>query len=218
MVDELLADDRDAGHPHVEAKGAGGFGEVGVVEGGFFFGRVFVSGEEGELRAVVAVGDGDACVGRARDTGGDAGDDLEGNGSGGEFGSLFASASEDEGVASFETGDDFAFLRFLDTELVDFALRDGVVGGAFSGIDELAVGAGDFEKLGRGEGVVDEDVGHFDAVTAFDGEEAGVSGAGSDEVADAIFFSEVAHGVVCNEETGRIKLEMLWEKRLRAIF
>jgi len=96
----------------------------------------------------VTVGDGDARVGGARDAGGNARDDFEGDVGMGKLSRFFTAAPEDKGVASFEAGDDFSAVSFINAELVEFFLRDGVVFGAFASVDELAVTFGELEEFG----------------------------------------------------------------------
>ena len=185
VFDKLGSDFAEAGDTHHEDLGAGGFGELVVVEGGFLFGGVFVTGEDGELGIVRAVGDGDAGIGRAADGGGDAGHDFEGDSGFREFGCFFAAASKNHGVAALESADGFALERLLDNEGVDLVLGNGVVFGALASKDFFAAGLGPVEEFGATEGVVDEDVASLDALLGFESGETDVSGASADEIANS---------------------------------
>ena len=84
--------------------------ELGEVERAFLFVRILVAGENGQLRAEVAVGDGNARVAGTGDGGGNAVHHFEGAAGVVEFLGLLAAASEDVGIAALETRDDFAGL------------------------------------------------------------------------------------------------------------
>lgn len=114
---ELREDVGEVVDAHVDDDGFGALGDRGPVDGGAVFFDAFVSGDEGDAGAVVAVGEGDACVGGGGDAGGDAGDDLDGDACLGEVLEFFAAASEDEGVAAFEADDVLVLVGFLDEEL-----------------------------------------------------------------------------------------------------
>ena len=185
VFDEFAGDFAKASDAHDEDFGAGGIGELGVVEGGFFFGGVFVTGEDGELGIVCAMSDWDASVGGAADGGGDAGHDFEGDAGFGEFGGFFASTPENHGVAAFESADGLSFEGFLNDEGVDLVLGDGVVFGALASKDFFATRLGPVEEFGATEGVVDEDVAGLDALFGFDGGQSDVTRASADEIANS---------------------------------
>ena len=189
VFDKLGSDFAETGDTHHEDLGAGRFGELVVVEGGFLFGGVFVTGENGELGVVCAVGDGDAGIGRAADGGGDARHDFKRDSGLREFGSFFATASKNHGVAALESADRFAFEGLLDNESVDLVLGDGVVLRALASKDFFAAGLGPVEKFRATEGVVDEDVAGLDALLGLESGETDVSGASADEIADSFHLA-----------------------------
>ena len=106
----------------------------GMSDGSVFF---FVAGDEGEAGIEIAVGDGDSGVGRRGDGGGDAGDDFKGNMRRRQGETFFSAAAEDEWIAALQADNAFAELGLLDEQGVDFVLGHGVVGGAFTDVDDL---------------------------------------------------------------------------------
>ncbi len=132
---ELGEDVGEVVDAHVDDDGFGALTDRAPVEVGAIFFAGFVSGDEGDAGAVVAVGEGDACVGGGSDAGGDAGDDFDGDACLGEVLEFFAAASEDEGVAAFESDDVLVLVGFLDEELGGVFLFEGVLAFAFSGVD-----------------------------------------------------------------------------------
>jgi len=154
-----------------------------------------VAGEKGEAGIEIAVGDGDAGVGRGGDAGGDAGDFDEGDVVGAEDFGFFAAATEDVGIAAFEADNDFSFgvrpsafgvgegfAGFFDEDGVDFILGFGVLVGGFADVDFFGVGGGEFEEVGVGEVVVDDDIGAAEGVGARDGDQAGIAGTSAHQI------------------------------------
>lgn len=75
--DELGQDLGQVVDAHVDDEGFGTLGDGAPVDSGAIFFGAFVTCDKGDAGAVIAVGEGDACVGRGRDAGGDAGDNFD---------------------------------------------------------------------------------------------------------------------------------------------
>jgi len=185
MLQELAGDLRHALDTHEEDFCAIGGSELRVVEAGFSLRRVFMTGENGELGGVVAVGDGDSRISRSGNGAGDAGDDLEADTGFGELSGFLSATTEEHGVAAFQTGDGLALAGEFDDEGIDLILRQGVVASFFTDVDFFRALFGIAKEVGIAEVVIDEDVGDLDALLAFDGHETGITWAGADEVTDA---------------------------------
>ena len=138
MGDHLAADFTGGADAHVEDDGLAGPGEGRPVE---IDGAVLeMAGDEGDGLRVVAVGERKARVGGAAGSGGDAGDDFEGDAGSCQNFQFLAATPEDEGVAAFEADNGKAFARQVDQQPVDRLLRQGVVGGFLADIDAACVG------------------------------------------------------------------------------
>ena len=149
---------------------------------GIGLGGVFVTGDDSHGRGIGAVRERDAGVGGTGDGAGDAGHFFEGNAGVHEFFGFFAASAEYIGIAALQTGNDLAFLRLGDEELVDIALLHGVVARDFADVDEFRVGAGDGEQFVAGKVVVDHHISFGKDLSAFAGEQAGIAGACADEI------------------------------------
>ena len=149
---------------------------------GIGLGGVFVAGDNGHGRGKGAVRERDAGIGRAGNGAGDAGHFLKGNASIHEFFGFFAATAKYIGIATLEAGNDLAFLRLGDEELVDIALLHGVVARDLADVDEFSVGAGNGEQFIAGKVVVNHHVSFGKDFSAFAGEQAGIAGACADEI------------------------------------
>ena len=109
--------------------------------------------------------------------------EMPGTSSNGTPASSSSSApAEDVGVAALEPGDGFAFFGFFYDEPVDAVLRERVVPGDLADVNAFRVGAGIAEQGIVGEVVIHDHIGLFENVLALDGQQAGVAGAGADEI------------------------------------
>ena len=185
VLDEFAGEEGHAAHAHEHDARARRAGELREVERAFLFVRVFVAGEDGELRAVVAVGDGNACIARAGDGGGDAVDDFKRAPGGVQFLRFLAAASKDKGIAAFEARDDFAGFYLFNEQRVDAVLRQRVLGGFLADVDDLGIRARPCEDFFVHQIIVGDDIGDLDALFGAQSDEADVAGAGAGEVTDA---------------------------------
>ncbi len=99
--DELGKNLREVVDAHVNNEGFCALCDRGPVDGGTIFFSTFVACNKSDARAVVAVGERDACVGWGGNAGGDSGDDFDGDAEFGKIFKFFAAASKDERVAAF---------------------------------------------------------------------------------------------------------------------
>ena len=143
-----------------------------------------MAGDERDAAGQLALGDGDAGVGGRGDAGGDAGDDLERDAGLAQQLRLLAAAAEHERVAALEAHDAPARAGVLEQERVRGLLRDLRARALLADVDELGVRARVRERLGRDQAVVEDHVGLRDQLDGADGQQAGVAGAGADEVDD----------------------------------
>ena len=145
-------------------------------------GRVLVAGDERDARGDTPVRDGDARVGGGGDPARDAGDDLEGYSRFYQGKRLLTAAPEDVRVAPLQAHHRLAGAAELDEEGVDLLLRHRGLSGLLADVDKLRFGPRVFQQALRGEPVVDDGVGLFQALYAPYGEEARITGAATDEV------------------------------------
>ena len=75
--DDLGKDLGEVVDAHVNDEGFGALGDGAPVDSGAIFFGAFVTCDKGDAGAVIAVGEGNACVGRGCDAGGDAGDNFD---------------------------------------------------------------------------------------------------------------------------------------------
>ena len=100
---ELADDARQLANAHVDAERAFVLSVILEVDTERLLLWIFVAGEESDRGTVFAMGEGDARVGRGGERCSDAGDDFEGNLIDFQLLNFFATTSEDEGIAAFET-------------------------------------------------------------------------------------------------------------------
>ena len=109
--------DRCVPHHHHDFR-AGFLASAAQFTGQSFSAGIFVAGEDGELRAMIAVRERNAGVVGHGGKRGHAGHDLKGDFASCKRSSFLAAATEHVGIAAFEAHDGFAFARFGD-ELFD---------------------------------------------------------------------------------------------------
>ena len=198
-VAERAGDLREAMEPHVEDQRAGEAGQRGVVEDGVGLGGVFVTGDEGDRRGVLAVSERDAGVGPGGDGGGDAGDDFEGDARLGESGGFFAPAAEDQRVAPLEADDGLSGAGGGDDVVDDLALLEGAGGPAFTPEGANRLGAGVLQHPRAHQAVVEHEVGPLEALEPAEGEQPGVSRTGSHQVHRSHLHRRAAPECFCHQ-------------------
>ena len=176
--DEALGDVVEVAEAHEEYEGAFEFRDVGEIQASDLIFEI--AGKYMERGGPVSVGHGDPCVAGAGDGRGDAGNDFHGNTAFHEVDAFFAAAAEDIGIAAFQTDDGFAFFGFLVQRFVDLILRHGVVGRLFAHVDFFAVSRCAVDQVFVDETVIDQHIGGFDELQAFEGDEPVVAGACAD--------------------------------------
>ena len=77
--DELRQDLGEVVDAHVDDEGFGTLGDGAPVDSGAIFFGAFVTCDKGDAGTVISVGEGNACVGRGCDAGGNAGDNFDGD-------------------------------------------------------------------------------------------------------------------------------------------
>ncbi len=159
---------------HVDDHDLGRAGDRGPVEGGGCLASLVVAGDEGHGLVDVAVRHRDACVGQATDSGGDAGDDADGDAVLDEGLRLLSSAAEDEGVAAFEPQHAFARAGQVDEAERDVALFRRGFAAAFARVEGFGLGRPG-EKVFFDQRIVDDDIGLLQRIQAVEREQAGVA-------------------------------------------
>jgi hypothetical protein len=158
--DQVLGNDGQVGHAHVEDQRAFPAGQGLPVEGGVGLVVGLVAGDERHAARQAAVRYWDAGIRRRRDGRRDAGDDLEGDAGLDDLQGLLAAAAEDHGVAALEAHHPLALALagLVDKELVDLGLRQGVLRGLLAHVDAFGGGRGVVQQTCGDEGVVDHHV------------------------------------------------------------
>ena len=126
-----LGNSRDAHQKHKRAAQPRQGGII-LVGNAAFFG---VGGDDVQRVGETAVGYGDPSALRSGDGRSDAGDDFPGDAVSPERFDLLAAAAEQERVAAFESHDALAFERLAHEDVLDAALRHGVVPPRFADVD-----------------------------------------------------------------------------------
>ena len=124
---------------------------------------------------------GNTRIGRGGNGAADARHFFKGHASCHQFFGFFAAASKDVRVAALETGHNLAFLGLAHKQGVDLVLRQGMVARHLAHIDFFRVGAGVPEQAVVGQGVVHHHIGGGQGITPLEGQQARISGTGSDE-------------------------------------
>ena len=115
-------------------------------------------------------------------TGGNAGHDFKRDAGGGQFPGLLAAAAKDVGIAALEADDAFAGAGFVHQQLVQLVLGNGVVAGAFAGINQFRARRGQAEQVPVDERVIDDHVRAAEQLRPAHGNQAGVARAGADQI------------------------------------
>ena len=205
MLQQFLGNRSDALHAHEHHFRAGIFCESFVVERALGFGRVFVSGEYGELRRVFAVSYGNSRIGRRGDCGADSRHDLEFQTGLHQFLGFLAAATEYKRIAAFEPHDALSFRRLLHEQRVGFILLQRMLIGALAGVDDFRARRCPFEDLGIAERVVHDHVCPRDFVAHFERHQSEVAGSRTREDANA--FIVLCHASRMRISRGRCRME-----------
>ncbi len=180
-----LGDPWEVLHAHVQDERAREPGERLPVERRLVLLRVLVAGDERDGGRVVAMGDRDPRVRGRRDARRHARHHLELDPRPGERLCLLAAAAEDERVTALEPHHAAPMARALDHQFLDPLLRRPTVPGLLADVDQLGLRTRTVEDRGRNQAVVEHDVGGGDQLHRLHRYQAGIAGAGADEVHDA---------------------------------
>jgi hypothetical protein len=192
-----------AGHVEDEAGGGGDAGEAVGLAGG-----EMASGEE-DARARDAAGERKSGEGGGSESGGDSGDDLKGNGGGGEGFNLFGGAAKEERVATLETNDAGAGASVLDHQAVDFFLGNGLAAAALADVLKEGSVGGEGEDFGGDEIVVEQAGGGSDEGVGAQGEQVERAWSGADEI-DTAGLGWGAHDFGSVAEMSRRRSRVCW--------
>ena len=125
-----------------------------------FFGRIFVTGDYGEVTCQTAVGDGNAGIRGRGDGGADAGHNFKGQSGLRQRKALFPAATEDEAIPPFQAHNLTTGLHAADEERVDLGLRHHIpLVPLFADKDALGLRPNFVQKLLGDQAVVDDDIG-----------------------------------------------------------
>ena len=143
-------------------------------------------------------GQRDSGEGRASVCGGDSGDDLKRNSFARQRLGFFAAASEDEGVAAFQPGDEFAVAGALDQGGGYLHLGLHFARAGFADKNLFGVASREVQNAARNQSVVEDDIGLLQKAQRFKGHQFGIAGSGADEkhFADGAFSRAVGARVV----------------------
>ena len=137
-----------------------GAGERVPVDVGAALRRVLVTGDDREVGGEAAVRHRDARVRGRGDRTRDAGHHFERRRRPRQRLGLLAAATEHEGIAALQPHDGRAVPPALDEDGVDLVLGERDRAGRLGRRDQLGAGAAQIQERGRGEAVVDHDVGN----------------------------------------------------------
>ena len=137
VFDELRGDHADPLDAHEHHFRSGRLRELRKIEGTLSFGGIFVPGENGELRGVIAMRHGNARVGRRGDRGADARDDLELQTRLRERLGFLAASSENKRVATLQPHHPPAGAGLLDQQRIDLLLLQRVLPGLLARVDQF---------------------------------------------------------------------------------
>jgi hypothetical protein len=138
---------------------------------------------------MVTVRQGKPCVCGGAERRTDARDDFEGNAGLAERFGFFRSAAEKKRIATFEAHNALACAGErdeLDFDGILFGLFGRPIGATFTDETDIGIGFGQVEQCGVDEFVMENHIGGGEKFCAALGDEAGVSGATTNEVDDAI--------------------------------
>ncbi len=132
---------------------------------------------------------GNAGVGGPRNRRGDARDDLKGNASLGEPLGLLAAAPKYKRVSPLEAHHDRVRAPVGDQQVVYLVLRLLMTAGLFPYGDQKACRGGVCQEVGRGQSVVQNDIGDGDEGPSLHRDKVRVTGPGSDKIDGHVFIS-----------------------------
>ena len=138
-----------------------------------------MAGDNVYAGAEIPVGHGDSGIGRGRQRGGHSGDHLKGNFVLTEQLQLFTAPAEQEGVAALQPHHPFALPGFFQQDFVDPLLGNRMVSGLLAHIDPFCRGRDQSQNLRAHQPVVDHHLGLFQGLTAFFGQQTGISRSGA---------------------------------------
>ena len=181
MLDEARDERGEGALGHEDHRGRLGIGERGHVQrAGQAAGDVVPGDELHPPRAEPPRQRDRRSGGRGR-SGGDAGDDLEGDPGGTERDDLFLEPTEDRRVARLEPDDARAGRGMIDQQLRDMRLARGGAPGALADRNELGAGADMAEQRTRREIVEQHDIGRLQPRDGFERQQFGIARARADE-------------------------------------
>jgi len=111
---------------------------------------------------------------------------------GGQFLRLFAAASKHVRIAAFEADNGMAGARFLDQQLVQFLLGDGVLARAFAGVNKFGGGRGQAKQIAIDQRIVNHHAGPGQQFSAAQSQQPGVPGSCADQINSPCGFT--SHG------------------------
>ena len=143
-------------------------------------------GEQPQRLRVLAMGERDAGIGRARDGGGDAWDDFERDAVRAQHFEFFAAAAEHEGIAALQPHHALAGRGVFDQQVMDACLGGVVVAAdALADLDQLGVAMRQRQHIGADQAVVEDHVGLGERARGMQGEQARIAGAGTHQAHNA---------------------------------
>ena len=164
VLDEGSGDLTQPRHTHQKHLRARRLGQLRVIDRTVTLRRVLVTGENRQLRVVIAMGHRNARIGGSGNRRADARHDLKRHTCRSKLGGLFATTGKNHRIPTLEPHHRFPSLGLLDDERVDLILRHGVILRALADMNLHAAGLGPVDQLGITKGIVDQHIGIFDAL------------------------------------------------------
>ena len=163
-------------YAHEEDQRIDAGGETLPVDAGMGARGILVPCDDRERGGNLAVGDRDAGVFRYGDGACDAGHEFKGKAFFPQQQCFLATAAEHKRIAAFEARDGFSFCRQFGQQLADIFLFHRVVARCLADVDFFRIFAAPAQDARIRQPVVDDDVGPGQAVPAFQGQQARISG------------------------------------------
>ena len=154
-----------------------------------------VAGDEDAALRMLTMREREAKAGGGAEGGSDAGNNFNGYAGGGEDVHFFAAPPENEGIAALEANHKLACERLFDEQLADVVLRHGVIAGHLADKNAFGRRRDEFKNPVADEIVVDDDLGLLQQARAFERDQFGVAGAGSDKGNVAAARGCCVHGI-----------------------
>ena len=167
---------------HIDNEGFSALGDGVPVDSGPIFFGAFVPRNKGDARAVVAMGEGNTCVGWGGNAGGDTRDDFDGDAEFGEIFKFFTAPSENKWISTFQSDDAIVLIGFLDDEFGGVFLFERMLAFTFTCVDFFSGGVDHSEDGRADESVIDYAISSFKESFAFEGEESRVTRSSAHEV------------------------------------